>query len=46
MTEQQFFEGLIALLVECDEARLKHNEEFTLGLLMDWMYPHMGSEFN
>jgi len=46
MTEATFFEILVTLLAECDEPRLKQHQEFTQGLLMDWLYPHVGAELN
>jgi hypothetical protein len=46
MTEAQFFEGLVTLLIQCDPSRLTQHHEFVYGTLMDWLYPHMGAENN
>lgn len=46
MTEDEFLKGLIILVAETDEERLRICMEITHGITMDQLYPYEGSEFN
>jgi hypothetical protein len=46
VNDAQFFEEVVALLIQCDPERLSVIHEITLGFLMDQLYPHAGAELN
>jgi hypothetical protein len=46
VNERQFFQEVMTILITMDPDRLRTCHEITLGFLMDWLYPHAGSENN